>query len=168
MTATEQWIFLCAAHKTPKEVSRDCGLLKAHFSHQQHFHVYDLFVSAWGEIHKNVLCFCIHSALPLITPGTRWTELPVFSIATNTSPAGQSSSLNLQWLQQKWVVNTTLTYHHLLSSYVELVSKQLVIYTSSIVYLESCLCHVMNVSPAFSLFKLFLVLIASWGKYLSL
>jgi len=21
MTATEQWIFLCAAHKTPKEVS---------------------------------------------------------------------------------------------------------------------------------------------------
>uniref|UniRef100_A0A3P9JXP9 MOB family member 4, phocein n=1 Tax=Oryzias latipes TaxID=8090 RepID=A0A3P9JXP9_ORYLA len=26
MTATEQWIFLCAAHKTPKEVSRGCGL----------------------------------------------------------------------------------------------------------------------------------------------
>ncbi|KAI4798521.1 hypothetical protein KUCAC02_021999 [Chaenocephalus aceratus] len=25
MTATEQWIFLCAAHKTPKEVSQDRG-----------------------------------------------------------------------------------------------------------------------------------------------
>ena len=25
MTATEQWIFLCAAHKTPKEVSMDGG-----------------------------------------------------------------------------------------------------------------------------------------------
>jgi len=25
MTATEQWIFLCAAHKTPKEVSWQTG-----------------------------------------------------------------------------------------------------------------------------------------------
>lgn len=24
MTATEQWIFLCAAHKTPKEASQTC------------------------------------------------------------------------------------------------------------------------------------------------
>ena len=31
MTATEQWIFLCAAHKTPKEVSQRGALFKAHF-----------------------------------------------------------------------------------------------------------------------------------------
>lgn len=35
-----------------------------------------------------LFCF-VHSALPLTTLGTRWTELPVFSIATNTFPAGQ-------------------------------------------------------------------------------
>ena len=28
MTATEQWIFLCAAHKTPKEV-RLCSVVKS-------------------------------------------------------------------------------------------------------------------------------------------
>lgn len=35
----------------------------------------------------------IHSAPLLIIPGTHWMELPAFSIATNTSPAGQSSSV---------------------------------------------------------------------------
>ncbi len=53
--------------------------------------------------------------------------------------------------QRKQVVkvNTTLTYHHL-------VSKQLLISTSSsynvIIHLESCLCRLMNVSPIFTLF----------------
>lgn len=36
-----------------------------------------------------VFCCFVNSALLLITPGTRWMELPAFSIATNTSPAGQ-------------------------------------------------------------------------------
>lgn len=82
MTATEQWIFLCAAHKTPKEVSVCTEL--TFLSLKQYI--------LW--IYCEYALYCeIHSAQQLITPGTRWTELPAFSTAINTSPAGQCSSL---------------------------------------------------------------------------
>lgn len=82
MTATEQWIFLCAAHKTPKEVSVCTEL--TFLSLKQYI--------LW--IYCEYVLYCkIHSAQQLITPGTRWTELPAFSTAINTSPAGQCSSL---------------------------------------------------------------------------
>lgn len=90
MTATEQWIFLCAAHKTPKEVSQEwysqVSLLFCFLSI-----IDDPLLYVWTPVLNLSLLFLFCcSALPLITPGTRWTELPVFSIATNTSPAGIS------------------------------------------------------------------------------
>lgn len=71
MTATEQWIFLCAAHKTPKEARATC-CGTAVFSPDPN-------PNTWQK--REVTCvFCCfaNSALPLITPGTRWMELPAF------------------------------------------------------------------------------------------
>lgn len=49
-----------------------------------------------------VFCCFVNSALLLITPGTRWMELPAFSIATNTSPAGWFPSFILLY-KISWV-----------------------------------------------------------------
>lgn len=103
MTATEQWIFLCAAHKTPKEAS------PLHSSPL--FSQLYLCGRKWNEL---VFCCFVHSAPLLITPGTRWMELPAFSIATNTSQAGQLrydkvvhhwySKHPDNWLERIWMV----------------------------------------------------------------
>lgn len=60
MTATEQWIFLCAAHKTPKEVR--WGVWPQ---------------SAGVTVSDGFMCGCF-SVPPSITPDTRWTELPAY------------------------------------------------------------------------------------------
>ena len=70
MTATEQWIFLCAAHKTPKEV----------FSNTFNAKIYCLLLLVFN---------CFHSVQQLTTQDTHLMELHVSSIATNTFPAGE-------------------------------------------------------------------------------
>lgn len=42
MTATEQWIFLCAAHKTPKEVSMGRKIYIFYDGHYDYDNDYDL------------------------------------------------------------------------------------------------------------------------------
>lgn len=79
MTATEQWIFLCAAHKTPKEVSIMCSspqvcpktcylpwkalsLSKSYvcieFCLLRHLHL----ASYFGWRHTQVLCSAVHQS----------------------------------------------------------------------------------------------------------
>lgn len=80
MTATEQWIFLCAAHKTPKEV-----------------HIF-----WWVKTRKPIYVFFSHfSVLLLIIPAILWMVLRVYLTVVNTFPVvSQLRSLRLlNWAQ---------------------------------------------------------------------
>ena len=69
MTATEQWIFLCAAHKTPKECPA-IGESK----------------NIWSKGKTKIRTWASQ-----ITLGTLWTGRPAFWTATSTSPAESPS-----------------------------------------------------------------------------
>lgn len=153
MTATEQWIFLCAAHKTPKEVSQRGASFRAHFF-MNGFMQYIL--SPLWRLFLSLCFILLHRQCPAIDYTRHTLDGAACLLNSNKYFPSRSVFMSLCFWpiggdgNELWMRNWLITF--------KLTCKQIVASGYKATQLFNCRCdpaYLANFTPIFTLSALF-------------